>query len=101
MYIAAGKKLEIRQVADMNARVRLDETLTGEGSVNDTVEASGGYGGTSTNATLSGDLTLAGGKEYDIHTKRPNSQLENPGFRLADGQSGLKSALSANRAHPV
>ena len=80
MYIAAGKTLEIRQDADMNARVRLDETLTGEGSVNDTVEASGGYSGTSTNATLSGDLTLAGGKEYDIHTKSPNSQLENPGF---------------------
>ena len=80
MYIAAGKMLEIRQDDDMNVRVCLDGMLTGEGSVNDTVETSGGYGGTSTNATLSGDLTLAGGKEYDIHTKSPNSQLENPGF---------------------
>ena len=61
VYIAAGKTLKVQEGADMNARVRLDGTLTGEGTVSGQVQVSGGYSSTAANATLSGDLTLTGG----------------------------------------
>ena len=60
-HIPAGKTWEVQSSATLNLRARLDGTLTGEGTVSGQVQVNGGFGGTSTNATLSGDLTLTGG----------------------------------------
>lgn len=60
-YIPAGSIWEVQEGGTLNCGVRLDGTLTGSGTVSGTVSAQGGFGGTATNATLSGDLTLTGG----------------------------------------
>ena len=60
-YIPADSTWEVLKGATLNPSVRLDGTLTGEGTVSGMLEVSGGFGGTAANATLSGDLTLTGG----------------------------------------
>lgn len=59
-HIPAGKTWEVLEGGTLNPRVYLDGTLTGEGTVSGRVEVSGGFNGTSTDATLSGNLTLTG-----------------------------------------
>ena len=60
-HIPAGKTWEVQSGATLNLRARLDGTLTGEGMVSGQVQVNGGFSGTASNATLSGDLTLTGG----------------------------------------
>ena len=60
-HIPAGKTWEVQSGATLNLRARLDGTLTGEGTVSGQVQVNGGFSGTASNATLSGDLTLTGG----------------------------------------
>ena len=60
-HIPAGKTWEVQSGATLNLRARLDGTLTGEGTVSGQVQVNGGFSGTASNATLSGELTLTGG----------------------------------------
>ena len=82
VYIAAGETLVVQKGADMNARVRLDGTLTGEGTVSGQVEVSGGYGGTAANATLSGELALTGGLTVGSENSDYADQLTIPAGSL-------------------
>ena len=68
-YIPVGSTWEVKEGGTLNPHVRLDGTLTGEGTVSGQVEVSGGFSGTAANATLSGNLTLTGG----LYVGRENS----------------------------
>ncbi|MBQ8145097.1 MAG: hypothetical protein IJ452_06365 [Butyricicoccus sp.] len=56
--IPAGKTWTIQKGADLNARIALGGTLTGEGTVSGQVNIQGGFSSSPRSATISGDLTF-------------------------------------------
>lgn len=61
LYIGKDCTWTVEAGATLTPWVRLDGTLTGEGTVSGQVNVQGGFNGSSSNGVLSGSLTLTGG----------------------------------------
>ena len=56
LYVGKNEKLTLRDGATLDVRIRLDGTLTGDGTVTNRIEVRGGYMGTDSNAVISGNV---------------------------------------------
>ena len=56
--IREGKIWEVQKGGNLNARIQLGGTLTGEGTVSGAVETQGGFTGSDRNGIISGELTF-------------------------------------------